>query len=363
MSPAFLAYTFLLAFVSNAIFLLGIALIAGVSGLIYGSRYINRSITVIAREAGVPVFVIALFLVAFSTSIPELTVAVVSSLKGVPVLSYGDIYGSNIFNLACILPVVLLVSSKIVHVETLISRREQLAIYAISTLPVLMMLTGTFSRLDGIILLSIFFIFLFHLIQNKRIEIPPELVTAPTMGEQRAASDTRRGPKRKNIIPRIVAGCWNIRNDLATFAFGALFLVGGAQLVVYGAVGLAKEIHVPLFFIGLLLISVGTSLPELSFGIRSGLEKRPENSMGDVIGSSAVNSCLVLGVSAIICPMNVAPIWQTLRLPAYLMILVFATLFLLSFPKRGLNKYSALALLAVYLVFLSLQIRYFGVQM
>jgi cation:H+ antiporter len=225
-----------------------------------------------------------------------------------------------------------------------------------------MMLTGTFSRLDGIILLSIFFIYLFYLIQNKRIETPPELVTAPTTGEQRAAGDTRV-PKRKNIIPRIVAGCWNIRNDLATFAFGALFLVGGAQLVVYGAVGLAKEIHVPLFFIGLLLISVGTSLPELSFGIRSGLEKRPENSMGDVIGSSAVNSCLVLGVSAIICPMNVAPIWQTLRLPAYLMILVFATLFLLSFPKRGLNKYSALALLAVYFVFLSLQIRYFGVQM
>ena len=85
--------------------------------------------------------------------------------------------------------------------------------------------------------------------------------------------------------------------------------------------------------------------------------------MGDVIGSSAVNSCFILGVSAMICPMNVAPVWQTLRFPAYLMIFVFATLFLLSFPKWGLTRYSALALLAVYFVFLFLQIRYFGVQM
>lgn len=343
------------AFVTGILFLSSLALLAGISGLVFGSKYISRSITVIAKEAGVPVFIIALFLVAFSTSIPELTVGITSALKGIPTLSYGDIYGSNIFNLTFIAPIVLLIAGKIVHVDSLIVKREQLVIYAISSLPIFMMaFTGQFSRLDGIILLSCFFAYFFWLIRNNRIETPSDLLVS---------AETSEVKKERNILGRFTASCWNIRKELLAFAFGALFLVGGAQLVVYGAVNLAKEMNVPLFFIGILLISVGTSLPELSFGIRSALEGRPENSMGDVIGSSAVNSCFILGVGAVICPISVAPIWENIKFPAFFMVFVFGLLFILSYSKKGLTRRSALVLLATYFIFLFLQIKYVGIDM
>lgn len=339
-------------FVESVIFLSAMAILAGISGLVFGSKYISRSITVIAKQAGVPVFVIALFLVAFSTSIPELTVAVSSAVNGIPALSYGDIYGSNIFNLAFIAPIVLLLGKKTIHVGELIVKKEQLVIYGLGSLPVFMMaITGELTRIDGIILVSAFFIYAFWLIRSKRFGTPTELLVTV------AGAHLRR-----NIFHRVIAGCWNIRKELMFFVFGALVLVGGSQLVIYGAVNLAKELHVPLFFIGILLISVGTSLPELSFGIRSALEKRPENSIGDVIGSCALNSCLLLGIGAIICPTDVTPIWHKIQFPALYMMCVFVLLFLLSMSKKGLTKYSALALLAGYFLFLFLQVTYIGID-
>jgi cation:H+ antiporter len=348
------------AFLSDAFVVPGASLLGGIAGLIFGSKFLSRSITFIANAVGVPVFVIALFLVAFSTSIPELTVGVTSALSGIPELSFGDIYGSNIFNLTFIAGIVLLISRKRVLLAERITRTEQLVIFSISALPVLMMLSGTFSRVDGIILICSYLGYLAWLIKNKRVEPSPELLVAKAEGPLVAGEDPL--VERSVIAPGRGPRLADVSKELLGFALGVVLLVGGAQLVVSGAVTIAKQVHVPLFFIGVFLISVGTSLPELSFGIRQGLEKRPELSLGDVIGSAIANSALILGIVATIHPVNMGPVWPAVRFPAYCMLLVFALFFLLSFPKKGLSWYSALTLLSGYFIFLFVQIKFIGIE-
>lgn len=315
----------------------------GVVALSVGGRFISRAVVALADYAGVSEFFVALFLLAFSTSLPEFFVGVSAALKGVPSLSLGDVFGSNIVNLTLIAGVVLLLGRRQVVLAGEMTKRDSLWIFGVSSLPVVLLLDGALSRLDGAVLLGSFLLHLGRLWLARRQMLSP--VPGALAGNGDGAWLALSRERRRKLI-----------RALGFFVVGAVLLLGGARAVVDAARLLAEHLQVAPFLVGVLVVAVGTSLPEFAFGIRAALSRKPEVSMGDVIGSAVVNSCWILGVVALIHPI-VPAAYSAAIFSGVFMMAVFAVFSLLLRSGGALSPREGLLLVVLYAFFLLVQTR------
>lgn len=272
-------------------------------------------------------FIVASVLMAFSTSLPEVFVGITSALHQTPELSLGMIIGSNIIALTLVIGMGAMFGKELKFKGRTLKRSSIYAgIYGL--LPLLLMLDGNISRADGIILfLSLGFYFFQLLSREERFT--------------------------KVFLNRF-KGNWvqfkSFLKSLAMFWAGTGLLLLSAEGIVFSSLKLAVSLNLSLVVIGALLVSIGTSLPELTFGIRSITMGHEDMILGNVMGSVVINSAFVLGLVALISPFEIVNFSPYLRG----IIVTVATCFLfVTFARTDskITKKEALLLLLIYVTF------------
>ena len=314
-----------------------VLLIAGLALLLGGGDLLVRGAAALARSFGISPLVIGLTVVAFGTSAPELSVNLLAAFQGNTEISFGNIIGSNIANIGLILGV-----SALIHplaIEGVIITRE-IPMMLLASL--IALVTGmdvflrnspnVFDRSDGLVFLLMFCVFLFYTIGDviRKRKTDPLLQQAEEALEKRSFH--------------------TIVYNLLLFMAGLILLVSGGKLAVDAAVAVAELLNVPRVIIGLTVIAVGTSLPELVTSVIATWKRQTDIAIGNVVGSNIFNLLFVNGICATLRPIPVpaAGGGQDLSM------MVFLSLFLLPLcvtDRRKIVRWEGIVLLALYLGF------------
>lgn len=302
-------------------------LFCGLTVLLLGGEWTLRSAVATAVRWRVPKVVVGMTIVSFATSLPELITSIRAAVEGHPDLSLSNVVGSNIANLGFVLGIILLFGR--IQVEKSFYRFDWPLVFGVSLMLLFLLSDGEISYFDGVLLLLLLALVMVYLIKFQ----PPVVLV-----EESAPKETK-------------TWLWII-----SFAgLGSLGLAFGSQWLVQGAVGLARAFDVSERIIGISIVSIGTSLPEL---VASGLalaKKEQGISIGNLIGSNLFNILTVLGITAVIHPLKLID-QQLLTLDIWVMIgFSFLLLPLVLFPTRlQLSWRKGLVLLTSYFVYLSI---------
>lgn len=298
--------------------------------IIKSGTLLVKSLVNISRYLGLTEYVLAFILMAFTTSVPELFVGLSSALSKMPAISLGNIIGANILNLTLGIGLVILIA-KGIDVQTQTAKKDAWIIFFLALLPVLLVLDGILSHLDGVILLLFFFWYLSRLLGQKE-----------------------RFTKVLNAFRVDITLFKAFMKNLGLLMLGLVLLLTAAWGLVQSASLIAQNLGLSLVFIGLILVALGTTLPEISFGVRSVLLKHEEMTLGNFIGSLAFNSLFILGLVAIIYPIQV-------NFHLIISSAVFLALALIIFnifirTKQRLSYREGIVLLTLYGLFLMIEI-------
>jgi cation:H+ antiporter len=255
-------------------------IIGGLVLLVHGADQFVTGASQTARKLGVPPLIIGLTVVGVSTSLPEVLVGVVAALNGKTNIAIGNALGSNIANIGLVLGGTTVVIPLVVSSRTL--RREFLIMCTAMLIALALMLDDYLGRWDGIILL---------------LSLAASLAWIVTMARRSPRTDPLAREYAREY--RAGAALWP---SLLRILFGLVVLLAGAQILVDGAVFVARSFGISDLVIGLTIIAVGTSLPELAASIASAVKREPDIAIGNVIGSNMFNMLMVLGVPALIHP-------------------------------------------------------------
>lgn len=305
-----------------------IAIIGGFILLIWSAdRFICGAVAT-ARNFNVPPLIIGLTIVGFGTSAPEIMVAVFASYDGSPAMAIGNAIGSNITNITLVLGVAALIAPLKVHSR--IIKRELPILLGAMLLALILMQDMTLNRFDGFILLSMLFLLMWWMIREGIQNPAEDMLTEEIMGEL---------PKPMSTP---IALFWLIG--------GLILLTVSSKILVWGAVNIAVAFGVSDLVIGLTIIAVGTSLPELATSITGSLKKEHDIVIGNVVGSNLFNTLGVLAVPGIIAPSRLAHGIMQRDMPI-LFILTIA-LFIMAYGFRGpgrINRIEGGILLAAFI--------------
>lgn len=303
-----------------------IYVIAGLVMLTLGAEGLVRSGSSLALRLGVTPLVVGLTIVALGTSSPELVVSIQAAYLGSSSLALGNIIGSNISNTALILGTAALIYP--LKARSVVIRREMPVMIAVSGILWLMLLDGSLGRAEGMILSAgavAYTIFVYYFAKRGKKEVEEEF------------SEAVDKPTKSVFV------------DGVLLVAGAALLVLGAKLLVDGAVFIAKLLSIPEVVIGLTVVAVGTSLPELATSTVAAVRKEADMALGNAIGSNISNILLVLGITAAINPISAAEI-RTADLGMMLGTAVFLWA-LLGF-RFVLDRLEGLILLVVYALYI-----------
>ncbi|MBD3282132.1 MAG: hypothetical protein GF387_00795 [Candidatus Portnoybacteria bacterium] len=249
--------------------------------LIKSGAALVKTLTMMSKYFRLTEYVFAFILMAFATSVPELFVGITSAISKAPTISLGNVIGSNLVNLTFILGFIAVIA-KGLRIESKIAKKDAWIILFISLLPLLLLLDKQISRAEGAVLLIAFSWYIYHMLRNK------DAFT-----------------KRLNHMKRGVEGYKKLIKSILFFIISIALLMLSACGVVESAKLIAKELYLPLTLIGVILVALGTSLPELVFGARAVISKHEGLSLGNLVGSIVINSTLILGIVSIISPIQI----------------------------------------------------------
>jgi cation:H+ antiporter len=304
--------------------------IAGLTLLIWGADRFVHGAAATARNMGVAPLLVGLTVVAFATSAPEILVSVVAALQKEPGLAFGNAIGSNIVNIGLVLGVTAMIRP--IKLESATLRREMPALLAVSLLTVSLFLDTFLSRVDGIVMLTGLVIVMIWLAR---------------LGMRSAAKDPLAMDYEAEIpsdVTTTMAIVWLV------VGLGTLLI--GADLLVDGAIGIAKMLGVSEVVIGITIVAFGTSLPELAVSVASALKQEYGLAIGNIVGSNIFNLLAVIGVAATITPAALAP--SVLSLHIFVMVAFTLVLFAMTYDYDGkaeLSRLEGLALLIAYLAY------------
>lgn len=300
-----------------------VLLISGTVLLYFGAELLVKGSANLAMRCGVSALVAGLTIVAFGTSAPELVVSIKAALDGLGDIAVGNVIGSNIFNIAIILGLSALIRPMKVHLNVL--KVDTPVMLASSVLLMAVLHDLYLSRVEGIFLFA-------GIIAYMTFTI----ITARRTGETKVDFPLEQLTPKKKVTPVL---------DIIFVIGGLCLLVLGSRFFVNGAVSLARAIGVSEAVIGLTIVAVGTSLPELATSIIASIKKEDDIAIGNIIGSNIFNILAILGTSSTITPLNASGVGQ---ISLYFML--GTTVLLMPFMRTGfvLNRIEGLMLLIVY---------------
>ena len=303
-----------------------ILILVGFAFLISGGDLLLKSAVSISLRLRIPKIIIGMTVVSFATSAPELIVSLKSALEGFPDLAVGNIIGSNIANLGLVLGITLLVTK--MDVQKSFFTTDWLVMMIASFLFYVFMVNDLMiSFLEGVILFSSLILFIIYLLVYQKDALIDE------------------GSDEGLILS-------NSKN-LMFLILGIVGLWVGSELLIKGAVDAAKDFGVSERIIGISVVSVGTSIPELVTSLIAVIKKEKAISLGNLIGSNIFNILAVIGLTSMITPINIVEQALSSRDIYWMLAISFSILLLVFLPKKmQLDKKSGAFLLALYIVFI-----------
>jgi cation:H+ antiporter len=299
--------------------------------LFWSSNFLVESIKKISKFLGWKEFVVSFFIVAFSTTIPNFVVDIISSINKVPHLALGDVVGTNIVDLTLIVGISALVSRAGLSLPSRTVQGSSIFTILVAILPLILILDGELSRADGVLLLFAFLCYLFWLFQKKE-----------------------RFEKIYNGIKEPLTLNFFFKNLLSLFLSISILLLSG-QGIVKSALFFSEFFKIPLTFFGALIVGFGTALPEFSFCFQAAKKSQDWMIVGDVMGSVILTTTLVLGTVSLISPIKNLNFSQFLIARIFLL---FSAILFFVFVRtdKKVTKKEAFFLLFLYFSFIFAQI-------
>ena len=311
--------------------ILFIELAGGLVYLLLGGDVLVRGAVSLARKYHVSPMIIALTVVAFGTSLPELVVVVQAAITGYPGLVFGNVVGSNIANILLVAGAAAIVYPLTYGEHSV--RRDSFVMIGATVLLILLSMNGVLGRAEGVVLLA--------------------GLAAVTLITMREATRMYRDSEVKPPLE------WALGLPSNPWMIGLFIVVGavglpiGAKLVVDASVGMATHLGVDETLIGLTLLAFGTSLPELATTVMAALQKRTEVAIGTVVGSNLFNILAILGVGAVISPVpfSVSPGFFTLSFPVMLGTAILLGIFV--WLRKPIGRATGIVFVAWYVTYIA----------
>ena len=324
--------------------LAAVAVLVGLVVLVWSADKFVDGAVGIAEFCGMSTLLIGMVIVGFGTSAPELTVSAISAAQGNPELALGNAYGSNIANIALILGATALISP--ILMQRSVIRGDLPILLLVSLLSIFLVCDGSVSRVNGIVLLIVFAAAMGYSIwrevKKAKAEKADDSQNSSDMSLQAEGESTQKSSLGKSIL-------WLV--------LGFALLVASSRSLVWGAVEIARALGVSDLLIGLTIVAIGTSLPELASSIAAARKGENDLALGNIIGSNLFNTLAVVGLAATITPMSDVEAAVVSRdMP--LMTILTVSLMVLGFRRGGgdgrLNRIAGAILLLVYVGYLGL---------
>ncbi len=313
------------------------AVVFGLALLVWSADRFVEGAASTARHFGMPALLIGMVIVGFGTSAPEMVVSAISAYQGNPGIALGNAYGSNITNIALILGVTALISPIAVHSQIL--RKELPILVGVTVIAAWQLFDGEISRFDAVVLLVVFAALMgWTIYQGMRKKGDP------------LAADVEQELAQKQVP---------LNSALLRLIGGLVLLVIASRILVWGAVDIARSFGVSDMIIGLTIVAVGTSLPELASSVLATRKGEHDIALGNVIGSNLFNTLAVVGIAGSIHPMAVGP--EVLSRDVLVMAVLTLSLFILGYGFRQragrINRVEGALLLAAYIGYTAYLIR------
>jgi len=304
-----------------------LAIIFGLALLVWSAdRFVEGSASA-ARHIGMPPLMIGMVIVGFGTSAPEMVVSALAASQGNPGIALGNAYGSNITNIALILGLTALISPIAVHSQVL--RKELPILSVVTALAAWQLWDGEITRIDALVLLGVF---------------GGLMAWTIWQGLQKRA-DALGGEMEQELEIRAMP----IRKAMFWLVAGLIILIISSRILVWGAVEIAHGFGVSDLIIGLTIVAVGTSLPELASSVIATRKGEHDIALGNVLGSNLFNTLAVVGIAGVIHPLAVGP--ELFNRDMLVMAALTLSLFVIGYGFRGpgrINRVEGSVLLACY---------------
>lgn len=312
-------------------------IVIGVVLVLWGADRLTDGAVGIATRLNIPQIVIGLTIVAMGTSMPEFCVSLVSALKGTADLAVGNVVGSNVFNALLIVGVTALVAPMTILRQTV--RKDIPFALVASMLLVLMCLDGTLSRIDALVLLALFGFFMYVTLQAG---------LSAKKADKQAASDEPTQPTSDEAAEAQAPMSWLRASLFIIIGLGCL--IGGSNLFVGGATAVATELGISDAVVGLTVVAMGTSLPELATSVVAARKGNSGIAIGNALGSNVFNILLILGLTGAITPLTLQGI-TTLDLT--MLVVSMMLLWLFSFTKLTIERWEGALLTTIFVAYMT----------
>ncbi len=290
-----------------------ITLLIGLALLVWSSDIFIDGAANISLHMNISPLIIGVVVLGFGTSMPEIVVATLAALDGSPGLAIGNAVGSNIANIALVLGAAALIAP--IVVKSSILKRELPILLAISLGAYVLVLDGKLGFLDGVILVIALILTMYWMIKANKTIDPKDPLAQETLEEIGSAPEL------------------SMKKSLAFLIGGLAILMASAKMMVWGAVEIAQAFGIPEVVIGLTIIAIGTSLPELAAAIAAARKKEADLMIGNIVGSNLFNILAVLAVPALLAPSLLEPEILSIDMPVMLGFTLIMLLFAL--PIKG----------------------------
>ncbi len=354
------------------------AIIAGLILLVWSAdRFVDGSAAT-ARYFGMPSLLIGIIIVGFGTSAPEMVVSALAATAGNPGIALGNAYGSNITNIGLILGFTALISP--IAVSSQVVRKELPILLAISAMAAWQIYDGELTRLDAIILLAVFALIMGTTIYQelKKKNHAPQDARAMAAWQIYDGELTRLDAiillavfalimgttiyqelKKKNHAPQDAQDTQDAQESsmslpkaIMWLVLGLVLLIVSSRMLVWGAVEIAHALGISDLIIGLTIVAVGTSLPELASSIIAAIKNEHDIALGNIIGSNLFNTLAVVGIAGSIAPMEVS--FEVLTRDVTVMCALTVALLIFALGKKGkarINRFEGALLLLSYIAY------------
>lgn len=305
------------------------AIIAGLVLLVWSADRFIDGAAATARHFGMSPLLIGMVIVGFGTSAPEMVVSVMSALDGSSGIALGNAYGSNITNIALILGITALISP--IMVQKQIVKTELPILLVITALAAYQLADGYLSLTDGVVLLAVLLAYMIWTVKSS------------LKGADNIVED---------IADELAGSQMPLKKGLFWLVAGLVILVLSSRLLVWGAVEVAQSMGVSDLIIGLTVVAVGTSLPELASSVAAARKGEHDIAIGNVVGSNLFNTLAVVGLASVIHPMSVTP--EILIRDVAIMSGLTVLLFIFCLGKGGagrIGRLKGLILLSSYVAY------------
>lgn len=308
-----------------------IFIIVGIVLVLWGADRLTEGSVAVAERMNIPQIVIGLTVVAMGTSMPEFCVSLISALKGTPDLAVGNVVGSNIFNSLFIVGITAAIAPMAILRAT-VMKDIPFALVA-SVILLMMCLDGRIGRIDAAVLFSLFMIFMFMTLKSAKIN------------KQELEEENKLAEKALKSVPKMSPAM-----SVVWILAGLACLIGGSTLFVEGASKLATSLGVSEAVVGLTIVASGTSLPELATSIVSARKGSSGIAIGNVLGSNVFNILGILGVTGLICPMQLQGITNT---DLSMLVISMIMIWFFSFTKYIIERWEGLILSATFIGYIA----------